>query len=252
MSPPLYDVILTDQIAPGYDRQAVVAALVRLLGQDERQIADLIQSGNQTIKSNVDARTGQEYIRSLAHTGAICRLVPGRDPATPVAADGNPQTASDATDLNIRVISPRPQPADVAFAPIQANRITPAPGGIDVNRIDTPPIAYDAIALLAAYEDHEAEKIYVLIFQNGAKRPYQCDANRIVFNDFPDTKATSVIASLRLFFQMVARHHPALRVDPPTAGFLVGRPPAILEMDRVKYTTMLGKTLSTLTVKPVV
>ena len=251
MSPPLYDVILTDQIAPGCDRSTVVAALARLLGRDERQVADLMHSGEQIIKSNVDARTGQQYIQSLADTGAICRLVPGRHPKSPDAAAGNPKPEGDATDLNIRVITPRPQPADVAFAPIQANRITPAPGGIDVNRIDTPPIAFDAVVLLAAYEDHEAEKIYVLIFRHGAKRPYQCDANRIVFNDFPDTKATSVIASLRLFFQLVARQHPALRVDPPTAGFLVGRPPAILEMDLVRYTTMLGKTLSALTANPV-
>ena len=251
MSPPLYDVILTNQIAPGYDRQTVVAALARLLGRDEQQIADLMQTGNHAIKINVDAQSGQQYIQSLASTGAVVRLEPGRPPEVPVAADGDTETVGDATDLNIRVISPRPRPADVAFAPIQANRITPAPGGIDVNRIDTPPIAYHAVALLAAYKDHEAEKIYVLIFQQGAKRPYQCDANRIVYNDFPDTKATSVISSLRLFFQMVARQHPALRVDPPTAEFLIGRPPAILEMDLVKYTTRLGETLSTLTADPV-
>ena len=62
MSPPLYDVILTDQIAPGCDRSTVVAALARLLGRDERQVADLMHSGEQIIKSNVDVRTGQAHM----------------------------------------------------------------------------------------------------------------------------------------------------------------------------------------------
>ena len=138
MSPPLYDVILTNQIAPGYDRQTVVAALARLLGRDEQQITDLMQTGNHAIKSNVDARTGQQYIQSLASTGAVVRLEPGRSPEVPVAADGDTETVGDATDLNIRVISPRPRPADVAFAPIQANRITPAPGGASMSTASIP------------------------------------------------------------------------------------------------------------------
>ncbi|MDJ0722602.1 MAG: hypothetical protein QNJ04_13285, partial [Desulfobacterales bacterium] len=82
-------------------------------------------------------------------------------------------------------------------------------------------------------------------------RPYLCDANRIVFSDFPGTQATSVVASLRLFCGLVARQHTALRVDPPTAGFLEGRPPAILEIDPVRHATILGKGLVRMSADPV-
>ena len=38
---------------------------------------------------------------------------------------------------------------------------------------------------------------------------------------------------------------------PPTAGFIEGRPPAILEIDVDRYTTMLGKTLIAMAAAPV-
>ena len=249
-SAPLYDVILTGQIAPGHERKAVLTSLARLLQQDLRQITELMDTDDAVIKREVDAHTGHQYLQALAKTGAIGRLKPLSQTGAPTVSTGGPAPAGDSAHPNIRVISPRPQPADIAFAPIQANRITHVPGGIDINRIDTAPIEYDAIALSAVYENQEKDQIHVLIFRQDLHRPYQCDANRIAYNEFPGIQATSVIASLRLFLQLVAREHPSLRVDPPTAGFLVGRPPAILEIDPVKYTTMLGKTLLAMAAKP--
>ncbi len=236
MRKPLYDVILTDQIAGNRERQEVAAHLARRLGQDTRLIAELLRTGDHVIKRRVDAPAGKQYLQALEEAGAVGRL-------RPAAADGRRPGAAVDLDLPVRVISPRSHPADVAFAPIQANRITHAEGGIDVNRIDTPPITYRAISLLAVYADPEAEQTYVLIFRKNQKRPFSCDADRIVFSDFAATRTTSVNASLRLFIGWIACRHTALRVDPPTAGFFGGRPPAILEIDPVRYTTMLGKTL---------
>ncbi len=246
-----YDVILTDQIAGDRERQEVAATLARRLGQDARRVAALMKKGDQVIKRRVDAPTARQYLRAPEEAGAVGRLRPtaslggkglyaGRTPGTAVASN-----------LPVRVISPRPHPADVTFAPIQANRITHAEGGIDVNRIDTPPIGYGAIALLAAYQDHETEKNYVLVFRADLKRPYRCDADRIVFGEFPGTQATSVVASLRLFLKWIARQQAALRVAPPTAGLIEGRPPAILEIDLVRYATMLGRTLIAMAADPV-
>ncbi|MDJ0889140.1 MAG: hypothetical protein QNI89_17690 [Desulfobacterales bacterium] len=246
-----YDVILTDQIAADRDLQEVTAALARLLGQDAHRVAALIKKGDQVLKRHVDASTGRQYLRALNAAGAVGRLRPTASPSRPVSSDGRRHASAAASDLAVRVISPRAHPADVAFAPIQANRITHAEGGIDVNRIDTPPIPYGAIALLAVYEDPEDEKKYLLVFIKDQKRAYRCDANRIVFSDFPGTQATSVIASLRLFLEWIASRHAALRVDPSTAGFIEGRPPAILEIDPVRYTTMLGKALSAMAADPV-
>jgi hypothetical protein len=187
---------------------------------------------------------------SILTTPSRCAMPPTRYdvvPTDPIAGDPNRQEAT----LPVRVILPRPHPADVVFAPIQANRISHAEGGIDVNRIGTPPIAYGDIALLAVFEDHSAETTYLLIYPKEHERPYQCDANRIVFGDFPGTQATSAVASLRLFCGWLARRHTALRVDPPTAAFIQGRPPAILEIDPVRYTTMLGKALARMAADPV-
>jgi hypothetical protein len=243
--------MLIGRIAEGRDRQTVIAALSRLLDQDARIVAGLLATGDQIVKHNVDAETGRQYLEALAQAGARGRLTPASPGRTPPAPDEVATPARDAAEHPVRVIITPPRPAEVVFAPIQANRVTGAPDGIDVNRIDTPPIAFRDIALLAAYEDHEAEKIYLLIYKQGQKRPYQCDANRVIYTDFPGTKATSAIASLRLFINHVARHHHALRVDQPTAGFLNGRPPAILEIDRVRYTTMIGTALLAMAAPPV-
>jgi hypothetical protein len=251
MSTPLYDIELTDRIAEGRDRQTVIAALSRLLGQDTRIVAGLLATGDQIVKHNVDAETGRQYLEALVQAGAYGRLTPASPGQAPPSSDDVETPARNAADRTIRVIITPPRPAEVGFAPIQANRVTGAPNGIDVNRIDTPPIAFKDIALLAAYEDHAAEKIYLLIYKESQKRPYQCDANRVIYTDFPGTKATSVIASLRRFMRHVARHHHALRVDQPTAGFLNGRPPAILEIDRVRYTTMIGAALLAMAAAPV-
>ena len=243
MRKPHYDVILTDQIAGNRERQEVAANLARRLGQDIRLIAELLRTGDHVIKYRVDAPTGKQYIQALEEAGAVGRLRPTTSPAQPAPADGRRPGAAVDPDLPVRIISPRSHPADVAFAPIQANRITHAEGGIDVNRINTPPLTCRDISLLAVYADPEAEQTYVLIFNNNQKRPYSCDADRIVFSDFAAAQATSVNASLRLFIEWIACRHTALRVDPPTAGFFEGRPPAILEIDPVRYTTMLAKAL---------
>ena len=234
---PLYDVVLTGEIAAGFDRQAVIETLSRLFHRDAGHIATLMRRGAQTIKRNVNAQTGRQYLQTLAKAGAVGSLT-----AVKTVREAKPSGAS-GPRYELRVLSPPSRPADVNFAPIQANRISRAAEGIDLNRIDTPPLKFGDIALLAAYEDPEAETICLLVFRQGQKRPYGCEANRIVFTDFPGTKATGALESLRLFMQFVGQQHPALYVDRPTAHFLGGRPPAILDIDLVKYTTTLGEAL---------
>lgn len=251
MCTPLFDILLTGQIAAGHDRHSVIDSLARLLDRDRRSVADLIRQGNQIIEHNVDAAAGRRCLEALARVGARGQMQPAAqgDAASPCAPVHSARP--EASDRLFKVISPSPRPADVAYSPIQANRITGAPAAIDVNRIDTPPIALEAIALLAAYEDHAAGKTYLLVFCTNQKRPYQCDANRIIYADFPGTKATGVIASLRLFIRFVGRRHRGLYVDPSTAGFLEGRPPAILEIERGRLTTMIGAHLASLPARPV-
>ncbi|MBL0714875.1 MAG: hypothetical protein JJV98_14365 [Desulfosarcina sp.] len=251
MPPPLFNVMLTGQIAEGHNRRTVIAALARLFDRDVQVVANLLDAREPIVKRNVDARTGHKYLEALEQTGALGRLAPADPETARTAPESLSAPPPSAADLKERVIYPPPHPADVAFAPIQANRITGAPQGIDLNRIDTPPIAFEDIASLGIYEDHEEEKVFVLVFRRGQKRPYQCDANRVVFTDFPGTKATSVIASLRRFVGFIAQRHLSLRLDPGTAEFLKGRPPAILDIDLIKFTTTMGQALLSMATTPV-
>lgn len=153
-------------------------------------------------------------------------------------------------ELRMRVIAPPLRPADVAYGPIQANRISGAPQGLDVNRIGTPPIGFEALALVCVYQAAESDKIYILLFRQGQKRPYRCDANRIVFSDFPGAKATGLKTSLRHFIRYAGQRHPALRLDRRTAEFIRGRPPAILEIDLTRFTTTMAKALEAMAAPP--
>lgn len=240
----LYDVILTGQIVAGHDPRTVIASLARLLKRDAEIIVDLLQRDGQIIKRKVDAHNGQAVLKALERIGVVSRLVPVKPPSVPKPSQVTGTPLPDGADRAMRIISPPLQPADVAYAPIQANRISGAPGGLDVNRIDTPPIRFEALALLGVHQAADADKVFLLIFRQGQKRPYLCDANRINFSDFPGTKATSVTASLRHFVRFAGQHHPALCLDPPTAAFLKGRPPAILEIDLVRFTTTMAKALA--------
>ena len=156
----------------------------------------------------------------------------------------------ESVELRMRVISPPLRPADVAYGPIQANRISGAPEGFDVNRLGTPPIGFEALALVCVYQAAETDNIFVLLFCQGLKRPYRCDANRIVFSDFAEAKATGLKASLRHFVRFAAHHHPKLRLDRQTAEFIKGRPPAVLEIDLIRFTTTMAKALESMVAPP--
>jgi hypothetical protein len=244
MPPALYDVILTGQIVTGHDPQTVIASLARLMKRDTKIIVDLLQRDGQIIKRQVDAQTGQAFLRALKKIGVVSRLVPTKPASIRKPSQVIGAAPVDDANLPLRIIAPPLRPADVAYAPIQANRISGVPGGLDVNRIDTPPIRFEALGLLGVHQTDDADKVFILIFCLGQKRPYLCDANRIIFSDFPGTKATSVTASLRHFVRFAGRHHPALCLDPPTAEFLQGRPPAILEIDLVRFTTTMAQALA--------
>ncbi len=246
-----FDVILIDPIAGNADRRKILNALARKFDQDVHRVADRLKKGDPVIKRGVDEPTGRQYLQALSEAGTRGRLRPAAPSDRLAPADSRRPGSATTPALPVRVISPRPQPADVSFAPIQANRISQAEAGIDVNRIDTPPITFGAIDLIAVYEDREAEKIYLLVFRKKQKRPFVCDANRVVYSEFPGTQATSVVASLRRFCGFIARQHTTLRVDPPTAAFLEGRPPAALEIDPVRYMTTLGKSLIRMAADPV-
>ena len=153
-------------------------------------------------------------------------------------------------EWRMRVIAPPLRPADVAYGPIRANRISGAPQGFDVNRIGTPPIRFEALALVCVYQAAESDKIFILLFLKGQKRPYQCDANRIVFSDFAGARATGLKASLRQFIHYASQHHPVLRLDRRTAEFIRGRPPAILEIDLTRFTTTMAKALESMAAPP--
>ena len=243
MPPALYDVILTGQIVAGHDPKTVIASLARLMKRDATIVVDLLQRDGQVIKRQVDAHTGEAFLKALKNVGVVSRLVPAKPASIGKPAKAIGAVPVDDADRALRTIAPPLQPADVAYAPIQANRISGAPGGLDVNRIDTPPIRFEALALLCVHQADDADNVFILIFRLGQKRPYLCDANRIIFSDFPGTKATSVTASLRHFVRFAGRHHPALCLDPPTAEFLQGRPPAVLEIDLVRFTTTMAKAL---------
>ena len=244
MSKILYDVILTGQIVAGHDPQTVVTSLARLMRRDAKIIVGLLKRDGQIVKRRVDADTGKAVHRTLKRIGVVSRLVPTKPPGVTKPSKVTDASLPDGADRTFQIIAPPRQPADVAFAPITANRISGAPGGLDVNRIGTPPIPFEALALVCVHQAADADNLFLLIFRQGQKRPYLCDANRVVFSDFPDTKATSVTASLRHFVRFVGQHHPSLCLDPPTAEFIHGRPPAILEIDLVRFTTTMAKALA--------
>lgn len=73
-----YHVVMSGTLTPGVDHNAAVDGLAQLFGQPAASMARLLQGQPTTIRRNVDAQTGERYVRKLQALGVPCRLEPAR------------------------------------------------------------------------------------------------------------------------------------------------------------------------------
>ena len=120
-----FDVYLTGGIAPGQQRQAVVAALAQLVRVSETRAGALLAGRPVRMKAQVDQATAQRYQAALAATGAGAevrphRQVAGSAPEGAAPARLNPAlrqaVAEDATQPFTETVS-RPGRTRRAFRP---------------------------------------------------------------------------------------------------------------------------------------
>ena len=243
----LYNVVFSGGFDDGRDLENAKGDLARLFKVDLDRIETLFRRKGAVIKKGVNRPTGLKYIQRLKKAGVLCRLQEQAPPSPTRTGTRQPTSNRDQTASSpdqIQVVDPPAAPAELAYSPVPANRITAAPGGINMNRPGLKAIAYRDVVLISVFTDLRQENTALLVFVRELQRPFICQANKIAFTEFPGVKETSLVASLRNFLHFILREHPRLAVDTHTHRFINGRPPSIVDLDINKITTALAKAIA--------
>ncbi len=71
-----YDVILTGHVRPMFDREAVVAGLIRVLKISDDKARTLLKNSHHKLKANLPVFQAQQYLIALEAIGAQCLVTP--------------------------------------------------------------------------------------------------------------------------------------------------------------------------------
>jgi hypothetical protein len=121
-------------------------------------------------------------------------------------------------------LAPELSRADAAFRPRICPRLAAAPEGLDVHRLDTPPLRFADLRALAVFEDLSTDPatVRLLLFTRASARPYVVAAATARLADFVET-TSDPDRSLRAFLLKLARACPSLAFEEATWAFLSGR-----------------------------
>lgn len=192
--------------------------------------------------------------------------------ALPHPAPASPSKPEIPIQKRIKVIT---QTADApakyavkSVAPVEANKISPIPGGIDLNRPSDKPLLFHQISVICvsqvtkvfervkpvrkrggtteyqkSLEKHET--LVADLFLVGRSRPYRLEAARIDYSRFFPKPLESVSDNLRQFVLYIIAQLPSVYLDQGTVNFLkTGKPQAFsTEEDLTLYEKIFWKQL---------
>lgn len=115
MSADRFDVVFSGELQPGADPAQARANLARLFKTEPAKVAPLFDGRAATLKKNVDAATGRQYLAALAKAGLVAMLaevveVAPPPPPAPPEPTASPRPAATGAP------GPRPAPVTVPDA----------------------------------------------------------------------------------------------------------------------------------------
>ncbi|MBN1840736.1 MAG: hypothetical protein JW883_00430 [Deltaproteobacteria bacterium] len=228
-----YEVVYDGQIAPNHALDQVRVNLASCFKKSKDDIANLFQGRPVVVKKDIDYQTAQKYAAVMLRAGAVCKVK---------------KTVSKTRQLQKiggrMVVGVEPDRESLSFFPLECPRVTAAPTGIDVHRMDLSEIAVHDIRLLSVFSEDEEENLRVLVFTRNLKRPILIDAAKVQYAEFPDVADENLRSSIRNFVNLLLRTGGQIIVDSHTQEFLEGANPYLPGKSLLSTATALGATLA--------
>jgi len=254
MTENIYRVVLTGELADGKSENEVTARMAALFKTSVDKIGMLLKKQGAVVKKDINLATAKKYAGAILSTGAVCRIDPPEKQA-PAAASLAPsaEVAPPAEVVVVEEDTGRAEPRVVVimfsqkpedrFEPVVLEKVSGGSDGINLNTADVPEASYDNIVALAAFNENDGaeEKTKLYIFIHSIERPFVCDIDNIVFDDFPIKVFPKSIASFRGFLHFLCKKNLSIILEETTLDFLSGSQPQQLDsMKAMKLATGLG------------
>ena len=251
----IYRVVLTGELAEGKLENEVKARMAALFKTSADKIGMLLEKPGTVIKKDINLETAKKYVRAILSTGAVCRIDPPEkempavnslpssgDVAQPAEVVA-PEEDTGRAEPRVVVIQLLKKPED-RFTPQALEKVSGASNGINLNTSDVSEVSYDKIIALAAFEENDGttEKTKLYFFISSIERPFVCDIDNVVFNDFPIKVFPKSIASFRGFLHFLCKKNLSIILEETTLDFLSGSQPQKLDsLKAMKLSTGMGQ-----------
>lgn len=258
MTENIYRVVLTGELADGKSESEVTQRMAALFKTSADKIGMLLKKQEAVIKKDINLETAKKYVRAISSTGAVCKIDPPIDPpekkapavvslapSAEVSSPAEVVAAEEDTgraEPRVVVIQLLKKPED-RFEPFALGKVSGASNGINLNVADVSEVPYDKILALATFnESNDTEEVTKLyIFISAIERPFVCEIDNIVFNDFPIKVFPKSIASFRGFLHFLCKKNLSIILEETTLDFLSGSQPQKLDLLKsMKLATGMG------------
>jgi hypothetical protein len=250
-----YCVVLTGELAEGRSENDVTARMASLFKTSPDRAGMLLKRPGTVIKKNIDLATAKKYAGAIMATGAVCKIDPPEKKEAPVAAETAfsdelapptdvvaPEKDNGRAEPRVVVIMLSKKPED-RFEPVAVEKVSGTSAGINFNTPGVSDVSYDQIIALAAFNEgaDAEEKTKLFIFVSKIERPFVCDIDNIVFDDFPIKVFPKNIASFRGFLHFLCKKNLSIILEESTLDFLSGSQPQKLDpLKTMKLATGIG------------
>ncbi len=252
-----YRVVLTGALAEGNSENDVTARMATLFKTSTDRAGMLLKKQGVVIKKDLDLATAKRYAGAILATGAVCKIDPPEKEAVPVVAEVAPVDTGELSPP-ADVVAPqedngRAEPrvvvimlskkAEDRFEPVAVEKVSGTSAGINFNTPDASDVSYDQIIALAGFNEgaDAEEKTKLFIFVSNIERPFVCDIDNIVFDDFPIKVFPKSIASFRGFLHFLCKKNLSIILEETTLDFLSGsQPQKVGALQAMKLATGIG------------
>ncbi len=212
-----------DQAAEAY--RALLALDIERPDEIEKHLRTRLREAEALAGEAAEKALRQKAKKAAARASGPAGSAAGKPPAPPAP----PAPKGPAIPLAKRIKpmgdpSAPPRYAVPSVAPELANKVRPAPGGLDLNRLNEPPVPYSSIYAICAFRLARQETaLWADLFVAGRPRPFRIPSNKVAYDQFLPPGEADVLDKFRKFLLKVISAIDSVQVDAGTLRFLKER-----------------------------
>ncbi len=172
-------------------------------------------------------RAAETLARKREKSDAMLAKQVPEEAAPPAAETTAPEPPSRDVPLakRIRPIPPSDGPPRYtvpSVAPLDANKVTAVPGGLDLHRLSEEPLPFAAVYAICVFQLAKAPpgRIDMDLFVGGKARPYRIGSNRVHYAGFLSKSGVNSLENFRRFVIAIVSRMDSVHLDPGTVAFL--------------------------------